>query len=44
MALNFIPHETVICNDRDPPSINIQIKNLINNKKIVAKTQKQNLS
>ena len=46
IALNFIPHETVICDDRDPPSINILIKNLIYNKKIVAKTQKpsQNLS
>ena len=33
IALNFIPHETVICDDRDPPSINIQIKNLIYNKK-----------
>ena len=24
---NFIPHETVICDDRDPPLINTRIKN-----------------
>ena len=38
---NFIPHETVICDDRDPPWINTRIKNLINDKKyfVAAKTQ-----
>ena len=30
---NFIPHETVICNDRDPPWINSRIANLIIKKK-----------
>ena len=34
---NFIPHETLICDDRDPPWINTQIKNLINDKKILYK-------
>ena len=31
---SFIPHETIICDDRDPTWINTQIKNLINNKKV----------
>ena len=26
---NFIPHETIICDDRDPPWINNRIKQLI---------------
>ena len=26
---NYIPHETITCNDRDPPSINNKIKQLI---------------
>ena len=26
---NFIPHETIICDDRDPPWINNRIKKLI---------------
>ena len=30
---NFIPRETVICDNRDPPCINTRIKNLINDKK-----------
>ena len=34
---NFIPHETVICDDRDPPWINNQIKSLIKDKKITLK-------
>ena len=34
---NFIPHETLICDDRDPPWINTRIKNLINDKKILYK-------
>ena len=33
----FIAHETVICDDRDPPWINTRIKNLINDKKILHK-------
>ena len=33
---NFVPHET-ICDDRDPHWINNQIKNLINDKKILYK-------
>ena len=34
---NFIPHETVTCNDRDPPWINSKIKGLIQEKNIVEK-------
>ena len=34
---NCIPHETVICDDRDPPWINTRIKNLINDTKILYK-------
>ena len=26
---NFIPHETIICDDREPPWINNRIKQLI---------------
>ena len=38
IALNFIPHETVMmCDDRDPPWINTRIKNLINDKKYLIK-------
>ena len=33
IVLNFIPHETVICDDRDPPWVNTGIKNPINDKK-----------
>ena len=29
---NFIPHERVVCEDRDPPWINKEIKKLINEK------------
>ena len=31
---NFISHEPVICDERDPPWINARIKNLINDKNI----------
>ena len=34
---NFIPHETVTCNDRDPPWINSKIKGLIQEKNIAQK-------
>ena len=30
---NFIPHETITCNDKDPPWMNNQIKTLIAEKK-----------
>ena len=29
---NFIPHETIICDDRDPPWINSKIKKVIHEK------------
>ena len=35
LVANYIPHETVY--DRNPPWINTQIKNLINDKKILQK-------
>ena len=35
---NFIPHETVVCDDRDPPLwINARIKNSINDEKYFTK-------
>ena len=30
---NFIPHETIVCNDKDPPWFNNRIKTLIKEKK-----------
>ena len=38
----YIPHETIICNDRDPPSINKNIKKLINDKNHAYKSYRQN--
>ena len=32
IVCNYIPHETIICNDRDPPWINKNIKKLISDK------------
>ena len=29
---NYIPHEIIICDDRDPPWINNKVKELINEK------------
>ena len=29
---NFIPHETIVCNDKDPPWFNNRIKTLIKEK------------
>ena len=31
---NFIPHETVLCDDRDPPWFNTKIKSLIHEKNL----------
>ena len=39
---NFIPHETVICDDRDLPWINTRIKSLINDKKVLYKNYLRN--
>ena len=36
-VLIFISNEKVICDDRDPPCINIRMKNLINDKEILCK-------
>ena len=34
---NFIPHEVVICDNRDPPWINARTRNVISNSKILCK-------
>ena len=39
---NCIPHETIVCNDRDPPWINKNIKKHINNKNHAQKSYSQN--
>ena len=39
---NFITHETVTCDDRDPPSINSKIKGLMQEKNIAKKYYFQN--
>ena len=39
---NLIPHETVTCDDRDPPWINSKIKGLIQDKNIAKKCYFQN--
>ena len=39
---NFIPHETVTCNDRDPPWITSTIKGLIQKKNFTKKCYFQN--
>ena len=38
---NFIPHETITCNDKDPPWMNKQIKTLIAEKNTLYKRLKQ---
>ena len=37
IVLNFILHETVICDNRDPPWLNTKTKNLICSKKLLYK-------
>ena len=39
---NFIPHETVLFDDRDPPWMNKEIKNLIHEKKSIFNFLRQN--
>ena len=39
---NYIPHETIICDDRDPPWINKDIKELIHHKNQAYKSYPQN--
>ena len=34
---HFIPHETILCDDRDPPWINKEIKNLMTEKNLAFK-------
>ena len=35
---NFIPHERIVCDDRDPPWMNNEIKKLINDKNLAYKS------
>ena len=35
---NYIPHETIMCDDKDPPWFNSRIKLLIENKKKIRKS------
>ena len=42
IVYNYIPHETIICNDRDPPWINKNIKKFINDKNHAYKCYRQN--
>ena len=39
---NFIPHETIVCDDKDPPWFNEAIKSLIQEKKTLKKYRKSN--
>ena len=39
---NYIPHETIICDDRDPPWINKDIKELIHDINQACKSYRQN--
>ena len=39
---NYIPHETIICDDRDSPWINKDIKELIHEKNQAYKSNRQN--
>ena len=38
---NFIPHERIVCDDRNPPWINNEIKKLINEKNSTCKSYRR---
>ena len=38
---NYIPHETIICDDKDPPWFNLRIKSLIENKNKIRKSDQR---
>ena len=42
IILNDVPHETITCDDRDPPWINKDIKELIHEKNQAYKAYRQN--
>ena len=44
IVFNCIPHETIICNDRDPSLLNKNIKNLINDKNRAYTSSRQNVN
>ena len=39
---NFIPHETIVCNDKDPPWFNNRIKTLIKERHVANKIFRHN--
>ena len=41
MLSNFIPHETITCDDRNPPCFNKKIENLIKKKNTLFKKKKK---
>ena len=41
---NFIPHETVLFDDRDPPWMNKEIKKLIHEKKSIFNCLRRNIN
>ena len=41
---NFISHETILCNDKDPPWFNSRIKSLLQSKNKIFKNYRQNKS
>ena len=42
IILNYLPHETITCDDRDPPWINKNIKKLVHEKNQAYKSYRQN--
>ena len=44
IVCNYIPHETIISSDRDPPLLNKNIKNLINDKNRAYTSSRQNVN
>ena len=44
IVCNYIPHETIICNDIDPPWINNNIKKMFNDKNCANKSYHQNVN
>ena len=39
---NFIPHETILCDDKDPPWFNSRIKSLLQDKNKIFKSYRKN--
>ena len=43
MLSNFIPHEVIVCDDKDPPWFNGKIKSLVNEKLRTYKAYRKNI-